>query len=275
MMRTCFFKSAALAWLLIVPSVCAQDDVEISGPKRHEIEQQNRQLYFQKERELDKLLASATQFPVYYQLDEELLADKHRIVMIMLFTRLISHWHVRDVTKETAGAGSKSNRFWEITAKSQPLAPCSEQEGINPAVIDPCSYDDGRPGPKTYMLVKSSTDKDLAAILKIDNVGVASLNPTDYAYPAVPKLEALTIEEATKLWGTPTKSFNYQTFDLVTTNGKHSTYHLDVEFTATWIAAYRVRGIGITNPKWITVRDIWQVPDRNGWYPPCDLEIRY
>lgn len=68
----------------------------------------------------------------------------------------------------------------------------------------------------------------------------------------------LTLEGAKELWGQPRKHIVYDhpfyTFDAHSTwNGEENLYHLDLGFDKNGlIMGYRVRGIGIFNPQWVT-----------------------
>jgi hypothetical protein len=85
----------------------------------------------------------------------------------------------------------------------------------------------------------------------------------------------LSIEGARKFWGEPRKyvvgDHPFYAFDAYSTsNGEKNLYHLDLGFTKDGIImAYRVRGIGISNPKWIAdPKQPWVVEhiERNGVY---------
>jgi hypothetical protein len=68
----------------------------------------------------------------------------------------------------------------------------------------------------------------------------------------------LSLESAKELWGGPRKhvvhDHPFYTFDAhSTSNGEENLYHLDLGFTKDGvIMGYRVRGIGIVNPQWVT-----------------------
>lgn len=67
----------------------------------------------------------------------------------------------------------------------------------------------------------------------------------------------LDFEEAKALWGKPREHFafigTFYTFDAHSFHGdEENIYHLDLHFEDGELEAYRVRGIGITNPVWIT-----------------------
>jgi hypothetical protein len=68
----------------------------------------------------------------------------------------------------------------------------------------------------------------------------------------------LSLEGAKNLWGEPRKhvvnDHPFYTFDAHSTwNGEENLYHLDLAFTKDGvIMGYRVRGIGIFNPQWVT-----------------------
>jgi len=68
----------------------------------------------------------------------------------------------------------------------------------------------------------------------------------------------LTMEGAKDLWGEPKKhvvsDHPFYTFDAHSTwNGEENLYHLDLAFDKDGlIMGYRVRGIGISNPQWVT-----------------------
>ena len=68
----------------------------------------------------------------------------------------------------------------------------------------------------------------------------------------------LSLEGAKTLWGQPRKhvvnDHPFYTFDAhCTWDGEPNIYHLDLGFTKDGqIMAYRVRGIGIFNPQWVT-----------------------
>lgn len=67
----------------------------------------------------------------------------------------------------------------------------------------------------------------------------------------------LTFSHAKQFWGEPRKHLvnghEFYTFDAQSDwNGEANIYHLDLEFVmCNQIKAYRIRGIGIQNPKWI------------------------
>lgn len=68
----------------------------------------------------------------------------------------------------------------------------------------------------------------------------------------------LSLTEAKTLWGEPrthkVKGKQFYTFDAESTfNGERNLYHLDFQFgTDELIIAYRIRGIGIRDPQWVT-----------------------
>jgi hypothetical protein len=107
--------------LLLGPSTYGQDRDQATLEKlRHDQEQRNKLELAQKEGELNKLLESATQFPVYYKVNDVPFGDERRIVLIMLRARIGEHWNLRDVVKQPppGGTDSKSTHFWEITPKN-------------------------------------------------------------------------------------------------------------------------------------------------------------
>ena len=69
--------------------------------------------------------------------------------------------------------------------------------------------------------------------------------------------KSLTLKDATLLWGTPKrhvlKEYEFCTFDVHSTYvEEENTYHLDLQFgDAESIIKYRIRGIGIFNPRWV------------------------
>jgi hypothetical protein len=71
-------------------------------------------------------------------------------------------------------------------------------------------------------------------------------------------LTQLSLEGAKILWGEPRKhvvnDHPFYTFDAHSTwDGEKNIYHLDLGFTKDGlIMGYRVRGIGILNPQWVT-----------------------
>lgn len=76
----------------------------------------------------------------------------------------------------------------------------------------------------------------------------------------------LTLSHAKQFWGEPRKHFVYghefYTFDAQSDwNGEANIYHLDLEFVmGNQIKAYRIRGIGIQDPKWINKDSVEDVP---------------
>ena len=68
----------------------------------------------------------------------------------------------------------------------------------------------------------------------------------------------LSLEGAKKLWGEPRKhvvnDHPFYTFDAHSTwNGEQNLYHLDLAFANdARIMGYRIRGIGIIHPEWVT-----------------------
>ncbi len=71
----------------------------------------------------------------------------------------------------------------------------------------------------------------------------------------------LSIEEAEELWGKPRKHSIFDrtffTFDARNMESSEpNIYHLDLSFGKTGLLnAYRVRGIGISNPQWVEKQD--------------------
>jgi hypothetical protein len=119
MMRHSFPTSVALLYLLLGPSAYGQNRDQATLEKlRQDKAECNKLEFFQKDEELNKLLDSATHFPVYYQVNDVSRGDGRRIVLIMLRAKVKEHWNLRDVTKQPSASGSKSNHFWEITPKN-------------------------------------------------------------------------------------------------------------------------------------------------------------
>lgn len=71
----------------------------------------------------------------------------------------------------------------------------------------------------------------------------------------------LSLEEARELWGEPRynvmSQYDFYTFDVRSKYGDETNlYHLDLRFGDDHVLkAYRIRGIGIKNPNWITQED--------------------
>jgi hypothetical protein len=64
----------------------------------------------------------------------------------------------------------------------------------------------------------------------------------------------LTLDEARRLWGSPRVHEGFATFDAKSIwNDEPNIYHLDLKFDQVGgLVAYRVRGIGISNPEWVS-----------------------
>ncbi len=67
----------------------------------------------------------------------------------------------------------------------------------------------------------------------------------------------LGFTEAKELWGEPRRHFSevgtYYTFDADSYHGnERNIYHLDLDFEDGALEGYRIRGIAITNPQWIS-----------------------
>lgn len=73
---------------------------------------------------------------------------------------------------------------------------------------------------------------------------------------------ALSLDGAKELWGEPRRHTfddqNFYTFDSHSFyGGEENIYHIDLRFGhGKLLEAYRVRGIGITNPLWVTKEDV-------------------
>lgn len=73
-------------------------------------------------------------------------------------------------------------------------------------------------------------------------------------------LAELTWEDAKKLWGEPRGT----TFDLLCdSRAEKDVYHLDTKFAKERLASYRLRGIGIVKPEWVSVskKEVDEQPD--------------
>lgn len=92
--------------------------------------------------------------------------------------------------------------------------------------------------------------KTLPCRLTVDQNGTGNL---------VHELPKLTFNTAKQLWGEPQhyklSDFDFYTFDAHSVFGQEENiYHLDLRFdNSENLTKYRVRGIGIFNPKWVSV----------------------
>lgn len=76
--------------------------------------------------------------------------------------------------------------------------------------------------------------------------------------------EKLTKAEADRMWqerSEHTAHRRFISYDISSEfNGESNIYHLDLQFGTQVPVAYRLRGIGITNPKWISKGDLTDKP---------------
>lgn len=93
-------------------------------------------------------------------------------------------------------------------------------------------------------------------VVKLTPDGRAVLNPKGeelgWSSDTI-ELKGLTFENAKMLWGTP----NGPTFDLLAgpraRSNDRDVYHLDTKFTDGLLTSYRLRGIDICKPEWVSV----------------------
>ena len=123
---------------------------------------------------------------------------------------------------------------------------------------------------KGYVSTLTDPTKPIPFFLAVDTSGTGRL--VDYgAYKKGPNgfpenwtnlvdkgttWQKLTREEATNLWGEPQERevirrfFTWDAFG--TWNKEKNLYHLDFELHKGHLISYRVRGIGISNPQWVS-----------------------
>lgn len=156
--------------------------------------------------------------------------------------------------------------------------PVFSQEGVDPAVVDPCSYKaksakatvpdlnvcgaTGYSGPgipsDTHYLYASSDRYagPRVGILKKSSDGKVLLNPPP-PYQQLVSVSGLSLIELEKLWGPATESPNSKAFKTFSLWGfwtidkrEKNLYHVDAKFINNKFCAYRVRGFGIAKPEW-------------------------
>lgn len=82
------------------------------------------------------------------------------------------------------------------------------------------------------------------------------------SFPSESGWKQLSFDDAEALWGSPRKYIvrekEFYTFDAKNESGEEENiYHLDLQFgNNNVIDAYRIRGIGITNPRWVTQKSV-------------------
>lgn len=111
------------------------------------------------------------------------------------------------------------------------------------------------PADTIFITKTKEEDNWRAGIIRIDD-GVGILFPyKNYGYRL--NLATFSPEFAEKYWGKSRTSVDgtYITFDvwgaLVSDNREKNLFHIDTKFKNGRMAYYRLRGIGISNPKWI------------------------
>lgn len=116
------------------------------------------------------------------------------------------------------------------------------------------------PRPSDTQILHALTEKIKAsgetAFLRVVE-GKATINPRENDFPYAYNLQDISLKELELVWGVARgcgQSGNLieRTFDLIAINGpEKDIFHIDAKFASDKLTAYRVRGIGISNPVWI------------------------
>lgn len=137
------------------------------------------------------------------------------------------------------------------------LAKYTEHNRLNHITITPLRF---CPGWRKSLKAKHDQGCELngfRTILKVDGAGKALLNPQEpfsFAWSMF-DFKSISAANAKDLFGGKINIDGTTTCDLVSEdcNKEANIYHLDLKYTEGKLSEYRLRGIGITNPDWISV----------------------
>lgn len=94
-------------------------------------------------------------------------------------------------------------------------------------------------------------------LVRLEKDGSATVNPTSEGLGGIEviSLRGLTLKAAQTVWGAGRGTNGNMTFDLITEAScpEKDIYHLDGKFKDNKLIAYRLRGIGISKPKWTSI----------------------
>jgi hypothetical protein len=121
-------------------------------------------------------------------------------------------------------------------------------------------------------------NRPIRIMLKLDGEGNATVNPKNE--PLGTSLDNLDLSKVTEKaaqenWYGRNKPDGIITFDLIPESGmtEMDVYHLDAKFeNGKTMSSYRLRGIGIRNPRWVSLVDTSRETEKQPVTPPSAFE---